>query len=103
MPAGGRPVVFGRHVRSQIPLMRCAKMVWVIFRRFLSFGPFFWTILGTAVKNAKHKKVVPGNSLNFQIKIKNPSIHIWVPNMCFVKMYIFGASIELEGPGMVSS
>ena len=28
---------------------------------------------------------------------------IWVPKMRFSKMYIFGAQIESEGPGMVSS
>ena len=28
------------------------------FSAFLNFGPFFWRFLGTAVKNAKHEKVV---------------------------------------------
>merc|ERR1712127_564863 len=40
-------------------------MILVIFRRFLNFGPFFGPFLGTLVENSKHKKVAPGNSLNF--------------------------------------
>ena len=59
-------------------------MVLVIFWRFFNFGPF----LGTIVENSKHK---------------NPNIDIWVPKMRFSKMYIFGAPIESEGPGIVSS
>ena len=46
--------------------MRCprtGKMVLVIFRRFVNFGPFFEPLLGTVVENAKHKRVAPGNSL----------------------------------------
>ena len=35
--------------------------------------------------------------------IKNPNIDNWVPKLRFSKMYIFGAPIESEGPGMVSS
>ena len=35
----------------------------VIFRHFLNFGSFFGPFLGTVVKNAKHRKVAPGNSL----------------------------------------
>ena len=49
------------------------------------------------MENSKHKRVAPGNSLNF------PNIDIWVPKMRFLEIYIFGAPIELEGPGMVSS
>ena len=45
-------------------------MILVIFRRFLNFGPFFGPFLGTLVENSKHKKVAPGNSLNFPKKIK---------------------------------
>ena len=74
----------------------CVKVILVIFRRFLNFGPFFGPFLGTLVENSKHKKVAPGNSLN-------PIIAIWVPKSRFSKMYIFGAPIELEGPGIVSS
>ena len=77
-------------------------MVLVIFWRFLNFGPFFGPFLGTVVENSKHKRVAPGNFLNFPTK-KNPHINIWVPKMRFYKMYSFGAQIELEGPGMVSS
>ena len=33
---------------------------------------------------------------------KNLNIDIWVPKMLFYKMYVFGAPIESEGPGMVS-
>ena len=78
-------------------------MILVIFWRFLNFGPFFGPFLGTLVENSKHKKVAPGNSLNFPKKNKNPNIDIWVPKMPFSKMYIFGVPIESEGPGMVSS
>ena len=70
------------------------------FSAFLNFGPFFGPFLGTVVENAKHKRVAPGNSLNFP---NFPSIDIWVPKMRFSKLYIFGAPIESEGPGMVSS
>ena len=52
----------------------------------LFFGPF----LGTLVEKSKHKKVAP-------------NIDIWVPKLRLSKMYIFGAPIESEGPGMVSS
>ena len=55
------------------------------------------------MENSKHKKVAPGNSVNFQKKNRNPNIDIWVPKSRFSKMYILGAPIELEGPGMVSS
>ena len=56
------------------------------------------------MENAKkNKKFVPGNSLNFPTKFKNPNIDIWVPKMRLSKMYIFGAPIESEGPGMVFS
>ena len=50
---------------------RSGKMVLVILGRFLNrFGPLFGPFLGTIVENAKHKKVVPGKSLNFsRIKI----------------------------------
>ena len=68
-------------------------MVLVIFRRFLNFGPFFGPFLGTLVENAKLKRVAPGNS----------RIDIQVPKMLFSKIYIFGAPIESERPGMVSS
>ena len=71
------------------------KMVLVIFRRFLNFGPFFGPFLGTLVENS--------NSLNFPKINKNPNIDIWVPKMRFSKVYIFGAPIESEGPGMESS
>ena len=63
------------------------------------FGPF----LGTIVKNTKHKQVAPGIDLIFCNQSTNPSIHIWVPEMRFDKMYIFGALIELACPCMVSS
>ena len=76
-------------------------MVVVIFRRFLNFGPFFGQFLGTVVENAKHKKVAPGNSIQFR-KTK-PTIDIWVPKMRFSKMYIFGALIDSEGPSTISS
>ena len=76
-------------------------MVLVIFRRFLNFGPFFGPFLGNLVANAK-KRVAPGNFFNFPTT-KNPNIDIWVPKIHFSKMYIFGAPIELEGPGMLSS
>ena len=59
---------------------------------------WFWSFFG---ENSKHKKVAPGNSLNFPTK--NPNIDILVPKMRFSKMYIFGAPIESEEPGMVSS
>ena len=36
-------------------------------------------------------------------ELKNPNVDIWVPKMRLSKMYIFGAPIESEGPGMVSS
>ena len=39
-----------------------------IFRRFLNFWLFFGLFLGTVVKNAKHKKIAPCKSLNFQQK-----------------------------------
>ena len=54
------------------------------------------------MENAK-KRVGPGNSLNFPNNIKNINIDTWVPKMRFSKMYIFGAPIESDGPGMVSS
>ena len=76
-------------------------MILVIFRRFLNLGPFFGPFLGTVVENSKHKRVAPGNSLNFQQK--NPNINIWVSKMRFPKIYIFGAPIESTGPGMESS
>ena len=41
------------------------------------------------------------NSLNFAKK--NPNFDLLVPKMRFAKMYIFGALIESEGPGMVFS
>ena len=75
----------------------------VIFWRFFNLGPLFGPFLGTVVKNAKHKKVAPGIDLNFCNELKNPIVNIWVPKMPFSKTYIFGAPIELEGPGMVSS
>ena len=53
----------------------------------------FWAVLGTLVENAKNKRVAPGNS----------NIDIWVPKMRFSKVYLLGAPIESEGPGMVSS
>ena len=34
------------------------KMVFVIFRRFLNFGPFFGPFLGTLVENSKHKTLI---------------------------------------------
>ena len=67
----------------------------VIFRRFLNFGPIFVPFLGTTVKNAKHKKGAPGNSL------KNRASIIKSLKCVFCKMYIFGVPIESEGPGMV--
>ena len=76
-------------------------MVLVIFWHFLNFGPFFGLFLGILVENAK-KRVAHGNSLNYQ-QTKNPNIDIGVPTMCLFKMYIFGAPIGSEGPGMVSS
>ena len=42
----------------------------VLFRCFLNFGPLFGPFLGTIVENTKHEKVVSGNYLNCQIKIK---------------------------------
>ena len=66
-------------------------MVLVIFWH-LDFRPFFGPFLGNVVKNAKHNRVAPGNSLNFPTK--NSNIDIWVPKMFFSKMYIFGAPIE---------
>ena len=36
----------------------------------------------------------PGNCLNFP---KNPNIDIWVPKMCFSKMYIFRAPLNWRG------
>ena len=47
------------------------------------------------------KKIAPGNFLN--CPKKNPNIDIWVQKMRFSKMYIFGAPIESDGPGMISS
>ena len=75
------------------------KWFWSFFIVFLNFGPFF----GTVVENSKHKRVATGNSLNFPQKKLNLNIYIWVPKMRFSKMYIFGAPIESEGLGMVSS
>ena len=83
--------------------MRCPKSGnydLVIFRCFLNFGPFFEPFLGTVVKNTKHEKIAPGIDLNFS---KNPSVNSCFLKMHFHKMYIFGAPIELTGPGMVSS
>ena len=45
---------------------RSGEMVLLIFPRFLSFGPFFEPFLGTVLEITKHKRVAPGNSLNFQ-------------------------------------
>ena len=70
------------------------------FSAFFELWTVLWAVLGTLVENSKHKTVAPGNSLNLP---KNPSIDIWVPKMHFSQMYVFGASIESEGPGMVSS
>ena len=71
----------------------------IVWSFFSIFGPF----LSTVVKNAKHKKVVPGIDLNLCKRLKNSFVDICVPKMCFSKMYIFGAPIESIGPGMVSS
>ena len=65
---------------------------------FFEFGTAFWAVLGTVVENAKHKKVAPGKSLNFHKK------HQYLgPKNAFYQNVYFGASIESEGPGMVSS
>ena len=48
---------------------------------------WFWSFFG--ILNFEHKKVAPGNSLNFSTK--KPNIDIWVPKMRFSKMYIFRA------------
>ena len=63
-------------------------------QRFLNFGPFFGPFLGTVVENSK---VAPGNCLYFPKKIKTLTL------IFGSKMYIFGPTIESEGPGMVSS
>ena len=73
------------------------KWFWSLFGVFFNFGPFFGPFLGTVVEISKHKKVAPGNYLNF------PNNDIWVPKMRFSKMYIFGAPIESKGLGMESS
>ena len=39
-------------------------------------------------------KVAPGIDLNYS---KNASINIWVPKMCFSKMYIFGPQLNQRG------
>ena len=87
---------FRKGIFPYIGSLRSGKMVLVIFLRFLNFGLFFGPFLGTEVKNAKLKKVAPGNSLKI-LASKFRS------KLCFFKMYIFEAPIESEGPGMVSS
>ena len=71
----------------------------VIFWRFLNFRTFFGPFLGTVVKNAKLKKVAPGNSLDLKtLASKFKSLRCVFPKCTFL-----GAQIESEGPGMVSS
>ena len=69
-----------------------------LFELWTVFGLF----LGTLVENSKRKKVAPVNFFNFPKKIKILTL-IFGSQMRFSKMSIFGAPIESEGPGMVSS
>merc|ERR1712127_885597 len=76
---------------------RCVKMILVIFRRFLNFGPFFWAVLGTQVENSKHKKVAPGNSLNFPKKIKTLTLIFVSQNCVFLKCTFSGPQLSRRG------
>ena len=76
------------------------KMILVIFRRFLNFGPFFGPFLGTLVKNAKHKKFAPCIYLHFCKQSTNPNINIWVLKCVFPKCTFSGPQtnrIDLYG------
>ena len=69
----------------------------VIFRHFLNFKLFFGPFLGTVVKNAKHKKVVPG------INLTNPSVNVWVPQMRFPIMYLLNSSTAHAQCGLIKN
>jgi len=76
---------------------RCVKVILVIFRRFLNFGPFFGPFLGTLVENSKHKKVAPGNSLNFPKKIKIVTLIFGSQNCVFLKCTFSGPQLSWRG------
>ena len=71
-------------------ISQAPEPIWDVLQ--LGIGPFS----NTVVKNAKHKKVAPGMDLNF-------GVDICVPKVRFPKIYIFGAPIESEEPGLVFS
>ena len=66
------------------------------FSAFFELWTVFWAVFRYPSGKLK-KKVAPGNSLNFQKKIKILTLIFGSQNCVFSKMYIFGAPIESEG------
>ena len=69
----------------------------VIFRRFLNFGPFFGPFSGTAVENARHKKVAPDINLNFLISQKVLALIFRSVNCVFPKCTFSGPQLNRLG------
>ena len=70
----------------------------VLFLPFFELWTVFQAVLGTIVKNPKHKTVAPNICLHFSNYSKNPSVTLWVLEMCFPKSYIFWAPNQSAEP-----
>ena len=66
------------------------KWFWSFFGVFLNFGPFFGPFLGTVVENSRDKKVAPGNSINFQNKLKFLHKYLGPTNVFFQNVHFWG-------------
>merc|ERR1712127_355932 len=67
------------------------------FSAFFELWTIFWPLLGNLVENSKHKKVAPGNFLNFPKKIKILTLIFVSQNSVFLKCTFSGPQSSRRG------